>query len=664
MSHLANLMLIFALSVAVVVIFNRLRLPAVVGYLVTGALAGPHGFGWITRNQDVEVLAEIGVALLLFTIGIEFSFAQLAHLRTFLLLGGGLQVLLTMAAFEVPGILAGLGWKQALFLGMLVALSSTAIVLKLLADRGEMDSPHGHVSLGILIFQDLCVVPMTLLAPFLAGREVRSSELLLVAGKAVLVVALTILAARYFVPWFLRQAVGTGNREVFLLSVILLCMGTAWATGAVGLSLALGAFIAGLVISESEYSHQALGEILPFRNAFGGLFFVSVGMLFNVQTLLAYPLQMTGGILALVAGKAAIVSGLVFFLGYSLRVAVLCGLGLAQVGEFSFVLAGVGRQSGVISDSLFQLFVGAAVLTMAATPLLWRAARVVLERIPSARWSATREKEREGPPAPGEPLRDHVIIAGYGVNGRNLARVLRDVQIPYIVIEMNPETVRAERRQGQPILYGDIASQEILEHAGVRRARVLVVAISDPVVTRHATEVARRLSSTLHIIVRTRYVREMEALFSLGASQVIPEEFETSIEIFARVLRNYLVPRDEIGKRVREIREAGYEMFRSLHEQRRRAEDLHRFVSGLELEVVRIEEGSAIVGRAIAETELRSKTGATILAVQSEGRLNSNPSPNTSLNAGDFILLLGAPEQIAEAANLFRASVVRATMPE
>ncbi|MBI2819780.1 MAG: cation:proton antiporter [Acidobacteria bacterium] len=653
MSYLNNLMVIFALSVGVVVVFNRLRLPAVVGYLVTGALAGPYGMGWVSRTEDVAILAEIGVALLLFTIGIEFSLAQLAKLRTTLLAGGGMQVLLTMSGVVLAGMVSGLAGRQAVFLGMLVALSSTAIVLKLLAERGEMDSPHGQISLAILIFQDLCVVPMTLLAPFLSGQQVQATEVLLVVGKAVVVVGATILAARYFVPWFFRQVVGTGSREIFLLSVILLCMGTAWLTGEAGLSLALGAFIAGLVISESEYSHQALGEILPFRNAFSGIFFVSVGMLFNARTALEFPLEISGGILALLLGKAVIVAGIVLLLGYSVRIAVLCGFGLAQVGEFSFVLATVGRQANVISEDLFQLFVGAAVLTMAATPLMWWGACRLVDRLPSPMRGWTRRVPEELFVARREEWKDHVIIAGFGINGRNLARVLHQVSIPYVVIEMNPETVRAERAKGQPILYGDVASGQILEHAGVREARVLVLAISDPAASRHATAFAHRINPTLHIIVRTRYVREMDALYAAGAGEVIPEEFETSIEIFSRVLRNYLVPRDLVERSVREIRETGYEMFRAIHELHRPAEDLRKYVRGLNMEIFQVQQGSPLEGRSLAEADLRGKTGATVLAVQRDSEVHPNPVPATRLAPGDIVLVLGTSEQLAKAGPLF-----------
>ena len=654
MGYLQDLVVILALSVGVVVVFSRVRLPAIVGYLVTGTLAGPNGFGLIKELEQVQILAEIGVALLLFTIGIELSVAHLNRIRTILGVGGGLQVTLTVGLVTLCALAVRLPWKQSVFLGMLVALSSTAIVLKLLAERGEVDSPQGQTALGILIFQDLCIVPMTLLTPFLAGEAPHLSEVLLVAARAIFVVGMAVLAARYIVPWVLRQVVATRNREVFLLTIVLLCLGTAWLTAQAGLSLALGAFIAGLVVSESEYSHEALGEILPFRHAFSGIFFVSVGMLFDVRTLLASPWAMGAGVAALVLGKAAVVVAVVLILGYSLRVALQSGLALAQVGEFSFVLATVGVSAGVMTESLFQLFVGAAVITMVATPFLWN-----LSGHFSQKWAARlsawgrASKETAGSFPSADKLKDHVIIVGYGLNGRNLARVVKRVEIPFIVIELNPETVREERKRGQPIFYGDVANREVLENAGVRRARVLVLAISDPVVTRYATELARRLNPALHIIVRTRYMSEMQSLFALGANEVIPEEFETSIEIFSRVLRNYLVPRDIVDRSVREIRRDGYEMFRSLREQHRPMDYLRNFVRGIELEIYRVQEGSPLRGRSLAEVDLRQKTGATVVAIQSDVQILVNPAPNSSFVVGDVVLVLGTPEQLARAGTLF-----------
>ena len=662
MDYLRDLIVIFALAVGIVVIFARLRLPAIVGFLFAGGVAGPNGFGVVQGVEQVRVLAEVGVALLLFTIGLELSLAHLNRLRRILLVGGGSQVLLTILLVFLVGLAFGLMWQQAVFLGMLVALSSTAIVLKLLAERGEIDSLRGQTALAILIFQDLCIVPMTLLTPFLAGREFHPAELLFALGKALIVVGMAIMASRLIVPWVLSQVVATRNREIFLLTIILLCMGTAWVTAEAGLSLALGAFLAGLVVSESEYSHQALGEILPLRNAFNGIFFVSVGMLFNIQTFLDSPVSMGLGVVGLVVAKAGVVVGVLAVLGYSIRLALTAGLGLAQVGEFSFVLAIAGVAAGVLSESLFQLFVGMAVLTMAATPMFWAVGTALSHRL-AARlpaWGRSRDEESLEPAA--EQQKDHVVIVGYGINGRNLARVMESVRIPYVVVEMNPETVRAERKRGVPIHYGDATTPEVLERAGIARARVLVLAISDPVGARHATALARRLYPTLHIIVRTRYVREMDALYALGANQVVPEEFETSVEIFSRVLRTYLVPRDIVERSVREIRQDGYEMFRGLRDAHRPAEAVRDLIRGVVLEVFQVREESPVEGRTLAEVDLRGKTGAMVLAIQKDSQVQANPPAETSLSVGAVALLLGTPDQLARAAPLF--SNPRAEAPD
>ncbi|HEU4643775.1 MAG TPA: cation:proton antiporter [Gemmatimonadaceae bacterium] len=565
---LADLTVLFALSVVVVVAFHRLRLPPIVGFLFTGVLAGPYGFGLIRNVADVRALADVGVILLLFTIGLEFSLHQLVRLRAFLFAGGALQVGITLAAMTVVGIAFGLSWRVAAFVGMLVALSSTAIVLRLLADRGEIDSPHGQAALGILIFQDLCVVPMVLLTPMLGGHGGGAAAL----GRQLLVAALflagALAASRLLVPRLLHLVVGTRRREVFVLTIVLLCLGAAWASAAVGLSLALGAFIAGLIVSSSEYSHQALGEVLPLREVFNSIFFISIGMLFDVRTVAASPLVVAAAIAGVVVAKAIVTTGVTFALGQSLRIALVTGLALAQIGEFSFVLSKVGSDAGLLSVRLDQLFLAVAVGTMALTPgLLALAPRLATraERRVPGRWVARRYGlDLAGGAAP--VLADHVIIVGFGFNGRNLARVLRRVGIPYTVIEMNPEVVHAERPRGVPVIYGDATRPEVLRHAGIERARVMVIAISDAAATRSTVAAARRLAPHLHIVVRTRYIQETRPLLALGTEEVVPEEFETAIEIFSRVLRRYRVPADVVEREVVELRRGDHEMPRSMPE--------------------------------------------------------------------------------------------------
>lgn len=654
---LHDLLILFGLGVAVVLLFHRAKVPPIVGFLITGVLCGPYGFGLISDPHEVESIAEIGVVLLLFTVGIEFSLKQLARIRNFLLVGGGLQILITIGTIYLVERIAGEGTKVALFMGMLVALSSTAIVLRLLADRGELDGPAGQAVLGILIFQDLCVVPMVLFTPFLTGVDASAGDAIAVIVKALLFIGGAVVAARWVVPRLLHYVVATRRREVFLLAIILLCLGTAWASARVGLSLALGAFIAGLVISESEYSHQALGEILPLREVFNSLFFISIGMLFDVRTVVGAPLTVFGAILIVVVVKTVVTTATGIALGQSLRIAIVAGLALAQIGEFSFVLSKVGLSAGLLDVGHYQLFLAVAVGTMTLTPVMLAVAprlAASLEGVAPARFASG----RAAPLAvhTGAPLADHVIIIGYGVNGRNLARVLGRVGIPFIVIELNPQVVRTERERGRPIIYGDATRPEVLEHAGVRAARVVVIAISDAAGTRGAVDVARRLNPHLHLIVRSRYVHEMDPLFTLGTDEVIPEEFETSIEIFSRVLHRYLVPRDEIERQIRDIRRSGYEMFRTISAAHGPALGLQRFLTGLAFEVYRVEEGSAVAGRELAGSGVRDASGASILAIhRADGTMVFNPAPETPIVAEDLCLLLGTHEQISAASGLFRA---------
>ena len=653
---LRDLLLLFGLGVIVVMAFHRIRVPPIVGFLITGVLCGPYGFGLIRNVDDVEALAEVGVVLLLFTVGIEFSVQQLVRLRTFLLSGGGAQVGGTLVLVALLARALGSPWPVAIFLGMVVALSSTAIVLRTLTDRGEIDTPHGSAAVAILIFQDLCIVPMVLLTPFL-GANGTTTSLSIVLLKALAFVIGAVVAARFAVPWLLQQVVNTRQREVFLLTVILLALGAAFASAAVGLSLALGAFIAGLIISESEYSHQALGEILPLREVFNSLFFVSIGMLFDIRTIIERPVAVAVALLAVLLIKTAVAGGVTLASGRPIRVALIVGISLAQIGEFSFVLSKVGLEAGLLDASLNQLFLAVAVATMAITPLAMRAApglaTWVDRRVP-ARW---RHDGAETPTSSESlaGLTDHVIIVGYGLNGRNLARVLHRSGIRFAVIDLNPETVKAERARGRTIVYGDATHEEILRFVNVTHARVLVVAISDAITTRNAVALARRLNPALHIVVRSRYVKEMEPLLALGTDEVVSEEFETSIEIFSRVLRRYLVPRDVVERMIENIRQTGYEALRTAPQGGIPVGTLGRFASGLTVDVVQVEAGSEVEGRPLAVTGLRQRTGVSVVGIQrATGERLANPSGEDALDVGDVVLLIGRPDQLASAAVMFR----------
>lgn len=660
LSFLRDLLVLFGLGVGVVLAFSRLRLPPIIGFLITGVVAGPYGFGLIRGIHEVEALAEIGVLLLLFTIGIEISVQHLVRIRRFFAVGGVLQVSLTVLGTLAITMALGLEWRVAAFIGMLVALSSTAIVLRLLTDRGEMDTPHGRMALGVLIFQDLCIVPMVLATPFLAGQGNDLASVVLIIGKALLFLLAAVGAAKFVVPWLLALVVRTRKREVFLLAILLICLGTAWASSQVGLSLALGAFIAGLMLSESEFNHQALGEILPLREVFNSLFFISIGMLFDVRTVLREPDVILGTLSAVLVLKAVVSSGVAWLLGQPLRVALIAGLAISQIGEFSFVLSKVGLRAGLIDGAYYQLFLAVTVGSMALTPLLTGVAPRLadtLHRFVPPWIAAGRALPRTEPVPALASLVDHVIVIGFGMNGRNLARVLEHVGVEFVAIDMNPDTVRNERDKGIPILYGDATRREILEHAGIRGARVLVIAISDIGASRAAADLARRLNPSLYVIVRSRYVQEMAALYAVGANEVVPEEFETSIEIFSRVLRQYFFPQDIIESRIADIRKGSYDMLRSLAMTHRPAIGLERYMGDLSLAVYRIEANSALIGRTLAESGIRPASGATVAAIQKvTGETVVNPQGSALIYEGDVVLVLGSPHQLSLAEPLFRTA--------
>ena len=654
---LTDLLVIFGISIGVVFVFHKFRLPPIAGFLAAGALIGPSGLNLVSDIEQVKVMAEIGVVLLLFTIGVEFSLAHLAAARRLLLVGGPLQVVGTLLLASIVGLAVGLPIQQALFWGCLLSLSSTAIVLKALGERGESDSLHGRATVGILIFQDLAVVPMMMLLPLLADpSDSLQPGVLLTLAKSVVLVAALMVAALYVVPKLLEQIVRSRSRELFLLTIIVLCLGIAWLTSLSGLSLALGAFMAGLVISESEYSHQAMAEVLPFRDSFNSLFFVSIGMLMDVRVLLAHPVLVVALIGAVLVGKFVMGMLPVLASGYPLRSGILAGVSLAQVGEFSFVLAQQGAQTGLLTGEPYQVFLAVSVLTMVITPLLMEGAPYLAKRAEALQrlrgWNPDKAAVQTQQASRHLKVKDHVIVMGYGLSGRNLVRVLEETEIPYVALDLDGETVRRESQNGVKIFYGDATNPNVLHHVRIGHARVLVVAISDPFAARRAVQIARGLNPDLHIIVRTRYLREMDDLHQLGADEVVPEEFETSIEIFALVLQTYKMPQSVIVEKAEQIRKEGYALLRR-GELPDLAHHLRRgTLTDVEVETCRIEADSPALGKTIGQVSIRPRTGASVIALTRRGETDSNPTEKVRLEEGDVLSLLGTRDQIRRAMGL------------
>ena len=577
---LADLVIVFAVATAVVFAFGRARVPSVVGLLVAGVLVGPYGLSLVSDVAVVEVLAEIGVVVLLFTVGLEFSMARLVTMLPLMGKVGLPQIVVTTlvtaaASWWYLGTLA-----QAVFAGLLVAMSSTAIVLKLLAERGETTSPHGRIAVAVLLLQDLLVVAAMLAVPLLArGAGVMPDPTASPHGDplpappttdlhpgtalaaSLAAVAAVLLVGRFLVPRMLHEVVRMRNRELFLMTIVLVCLGTAAVTAHFGLSLALGAFLAGLVLSESEYGHQAFTEVLPFRDTLASLFFVSVGMLLDVRFLVAHAPLVAVSVAAIMLMKLAATALPAWLAGFPPRTSLLAGAAIAQIGEFSFVLGSRGAEAGLLDAADYQTFLAAAVLTMAATPLVTAVLPGVLERLAATRFCSRWLAERTATDEP-VPLADHVVIAGYGLNGRNLAAALADFGVAHVILELNPQTVRRERARGLDIRFGDCTRRAVLEHAGIARARAFVVAISDPASTRRSVRMARELAPGVRIFVRTEYVAEVDELRSLGADEVVPEEFETALSLFERVLDIYEVPPETIDDRVAKMRLESYGFLR------------------------------------------------------------------------------------------------------
>lgn len=633
-------------SVVVVFLSAKLKLPSIVGLILTGLLIGPSGLGWVGGADQVEVFAEIGVVLLLFIIGLEISVGELRALGRPFFLGGGAQALLTMAAGLGLALLWDAGnWRSAAFTAMVVTLSSTAIVLKLYDQRRETQTPQGRALLGILLFQDFLIVPMIVITPVLAGTATTSAaELVARFALALAAVGLVVVASRRLMPSVLHQLVRVGVRELTVLAALAVCLALSWFTWSLGFSLALGAFIAGILVSETEFGHQVVADIVPLRDVFASLFFVSIGMLVDLRFAASHlPLVASLAVAAIVV-KALFAALAIRWVGYSPRVAIIGGLGLAQIGEFSFVLMGVGRRVGLIEESDFQILLTAAVLTLLAAPLLIQVAPGVGSRL-----ARLVHEPPESVTASEAAIEGHVVVVGYGVNGSVLCRVLGQASIPYVVLDLNASTVRLARQEGVPIRYGDASRREILERAGVERAQVVVFAISDLKVVRRSVRIARALNPSAEIIVRTRMVREIEPLRSAGADDVVSEEFEAAIEIFKLVLEKLHVPRNVIRAQTLVLRGEGYLLLRSGRMGQEASEAVLKAFEAGTTELYRIDDDSPAVGSTLRRLDVRGRSGAAVIAVVRGADSYPNPSPDLELRSGDCLVMVGGHAEIDRA---------------
>lgn len=649
---LKDILILLAFAVVIVFLLQRLKLPSIIGFLITGIIIGPYALSLIKNVEQVETLSEIGVILLLFVIGMEMSIKQLASIRKTVFLGGFFQVGVTILISAVLYQFTGHSWSESVFIGFLLALSSTAIVLKTLQDRHEMAEPHAKNALAILIFQDIIVVPMLLFTPLIAGESTNIwASVIGLLLKSIAVIVITVLLARYVIPKVMYEVAKTNSKELFLLVTITLCFAIAFLTSIAGLSLALGAFIAGLIISESEYSYQATSVILPFRELFTSFFFVSVGMLLDISFFFEHfwtilPL----GVMVFFI-KSIIAAGAVAILKYPPKTIILTGLTLFQVGEFAFILSKVGITFGLLTPETNQYFLSVSILTMLCTPFVIILSKPIANKLLGSFRKIGIMKKNEVDDdldvIPDMGLKNHLVIIGYGPNGQNLARVAIANNIPFVVVELNADTVKEKKEVGVPIIYGDAGDRHILESVNLYDARAAVVAVSDIHSTKNIIKNIRSISESLYLIARTRYNNNTSDLLAMGADEVVPEEFETSIQIFSRVLHNFLVPENDINDIIKEVRADNYQVL--MGELQKPKPDKAIRLAPFNIICLRINSDSnKFLGSPLNKLNLRADYGINILGIKRRDKMMENIKADEVLKQGDLLYIQGNTHDIEE----------------
>jgi CPA2 family monovalent cation:H+ antiporter-2 len=650
---LQDLVIILVFSILVIFILNRFKIPSILGFLFTGVIIGPHGLSLIKAVAEVEVMSEIGVILLLFVIGMEISIKQLLSIKKTVFIGGTIQVGLTVLVATTVYYLLGYPLNESVFIGFLFSLSSTAIVLKVFQDRNELDTAHGKNALGILIFQDLIVVPMMLLVPILSGASTDiTTSIITLLIKAVIVVAITIISARYLVPKLMYIIAKTGSKELFLLTTFTICFAVAFLTSEAGLSLALGAFLAGLIVSESEFSHQATSIVLPFKELFTSLFFISVGMLLDLPFFISNFLIVIVLVISVFFVKSFITSLAVLILKYPPQTVILTGISLFQVGEFAFILSKVGIEYNLLSESANQLFLSVSIFSMLLTPFVIIFSERIAYGVLKINWlNKLKNEKNTAVGLNGDGLENHLVIIGLGVNGANLVKASKFMKIPFIGVELDAERAKIFKNDNIPVLFGDATEDHILESLSLNKARAVVIAISDRKETKTILSKIRHISQSLYTIVRTRYIKDVEELHALGADEVIPEEYETSIEIFNRVLHNFLVPQEDIDNFTSALRSDDYLFFQKKFEPPKdyKLPEIQDFnITTLKVST----DGSKLFRKTIGELNIRKDYHINILSIKRHKNFINVVKPSDKISRGDILFVQGKQQDIDEFSKL------------
>ncbi len=632
---------------------RRLGLPPIAGYLVAGIAIGPFTPGFIGDIDTISQLAELGVIFLMFGVGMHFSLRDLWAVRDISIPGAVVQTAIATALGVGLTQLWGWSLPASLVLGLAISVASTVVLLRSLMDNGLLNTPHGRVAIGWLVMEDLATVLILVLLPALApatqGNVFGSTALAVL--KAAVFTALMLLIGPRLVPWLLMRVARTRSRELFIVSIVAVALGTAIGSAKLfGVSLALGAFLAGVVLSEDRISHQVEAEVVPFRETFTVLFFVSVGMLVNPVSLWQNAGQVLALTILIVLGKAVIAAVFSFLLPHPVRTGLVVGAGLSQIGEFSFIVGQTGLALGLLSQEQYSLILAGALLSIVVNPFMFRAIAPIerlLQRSP-ALWERL---NRHGPPPTpiADKLSGHVVVVGHGRVGQHVTAVLQHLNIPYLVVDRDAERITTMDKDGMPALFGDAANSEILNHAGLKRAAMLVVTVPDEATTEMVVGTARQVAPSLPLVVRAGTVEGVQRLAELGADDVIHPELEGGLEIVRHTLLRLNFPLLDVQRYTDAVRRDHYDTTPSTDEERRSLEQLVGATRGIEVNWLTVDEHSPVVGQSLAEADLRARTGASVIAIRRDGHIVANPKSATVFHAGDRVGLLGEPGQIAQA---------------
>jgi len=649
MTSTLELVLIFlASAVLVVVVFRMLHLPPLLGYLLAGIVIGPHALGWIPESKEGRYLAEFGVVFLMFSIGLEFSLPKLFQMRRTVFGLGLSQVALTLAAGLAACVLAGLGWKPGLVLGGALAMSSTAIVVRMYAERLQLETPHGRQVVGVLLFQDLAVVPLLIVIPTLAqGEGELAAKLAIALGKAAVVLIVLLFVGQKLMRGWFHIVARRRSHELFILNVLLITLGLAWLTELAGLSLALGAFLAGMLIAETEYRHQVEEDIKPFREVLLGLFFVSVGMQLDLR-IVRDNLALVAFLFALpVLFKVVLVAGLSRLYGGTPGTALRAGLALGQAGEFGLVIIALAASVGVLERELVQIASAAMLLSMLAAPFLIQYSDRLVLRLATSEWML-RSLELHQIAVKSLATEHHVIICGYGRTGQSLAHLFEREGIRYVALDLDPQHVREGANAGEPVVYGDSTRRETLIAAGIARASALVISFADTSAALRVLHHARELNPGVPVVVRTRDDADLDQLIAAGAAEVVPETFESSLMLASHALVLLGVPLRRVVRSVQEVRNQRYGLLRGFFHGESDEADSGDEARELRLHSVRLDAGSYAAGKVLRELALEASGARLTVLRRVDARISSPPS-ETVLEEGDVLVLLGTGDQLEAA---------------